>query len=140
MLPDDQTGGRVQIMTVCDVDIRPNYQGIVGIKDRFECVICGKDVDHVYYCPCSESCCIRLCIHCRDKRYHMHSMLAHYMIQTRDKREVIKHKERPKCNNCGCDLDAHDGQWDYSGCFGPCGGKCDASAWQILKQIEESKK
>lgn len=79
-----QGGGGARILTQCDLRIPDNYTGIIGQGDETRCANCGKDVEVVYVCPCTDGqCCIRLCMPCRDSRMHHHGMLAHFITAER---------------------------------------------------------
>lgn len=64
----------------CGVVLPNNYDGLIGVDDRNRCVMCHKEAEGlIYRCECSEHCCIRLCVNCRNSRLHIHNMIGHFI-------------------------------------------------------------
>lgn len=66
--------------TACRINLPNNYDGLIGVDDRNKCAMCFKECKGIIYrCKCSEYCCIRLCMTCRDNRLHTHNKIGHFI-------------------------------------------------------------
>ncbi|MDE0266474.1 MAG: hypothetical protein OXK17_05570 [Thaumarchaeota archaeon] len=64
----------------CGIILPNNYDGLIGVNDRNKCAMCFKEAEGlIYRCKCSEHCCIRLCMNCRNSRMHTHNKIGHFI-------------------------------------------------------------